>query len=427
MAYTENKTPAGEKNENKKQPGNFVARLCALLLAIILWFYVIRVENPTFERVFDYIPINISGVEEMLTVNGFSVISGYDGVVSVTLAGKQSDINRMKNSDVIATVDVSAVSIPGEHILPVSITTKGGYKVLAYEPTTLEVYVDTTLQRNVECIPQISYSKEENFVLGEAVVSPGTVKISGPATIVEKVHRAVTEVDFGKVSKSMEAVGSIKLVDEAGNEITNPYLKTNTNSVKVSLPVYKQKFLTPSVRFSDQSIPAEYFTVNFEPDILSVYGEASYIDAMSDKLVVGTVDPREITDVSTFEILLSSVNDDVEFADYDTIRVEVTLDPEIRGIKKTIPVYLSETDVKIVGGKEGATYDIKSKGILYIELRSAEKQELEQISAQDISLSIDLSTVGEPGEYKRDVTVSTNNPKIFASGKYSLTVGVEFE
>ena len=87
-------------SENNKKHNNFIARICALLLAVIMWFYVIRVDSPTYEDTFDSVPITLSGTEELLEKNGFSAISGYDGVVSVTLSGKQSDIMRLKATEV---------------------------------------------------------------------------------------------------------------------------------------------------------------------------------------------------------------------------------------------------------------------------------------------------------------------------------------
>ena len=74
-----------KKSAVKNRKSNFIARICSVLLAIILWFYVIRVDSPTHEKSFDFVPIQLSGVQEMLTESGFSVISGYDGMVSVTL------------------------------------------------------------------------------------------------------------------------------------------------------------------------------------------------------------------------------------------------------------------------------------------------------------------------------------------------------
>lgn len=416
-----NNTPATEK---KPHSSNWVARICALLLAIILWFYVIRVDNPTFERIFDYVPINLSGTEEMLTQNGYSVISGYDGVVSVTLAGKQSEVNRMKNSDIIATVDVSAVNSPGSHMLPVSITAKNGFKVVSYEPTTLEVYVDATLQRDVECIPKISYSKEENFVLGECTTDPVLIKISGPRTVVESVHHAETNVDFGKVTKSMEAIGNVRLVDESGNIVTNPYLKMQTSAVEVHLPVYKQKYLTPVIRFTDDIIPAEYFTVTFEPDMIFVQGEASYVDAVSDKIVVNSIDPKQIAEKSTYEILLSSINDKLDYLNGETVTVEISLDESIRNNKKVIPIYLSESTIKINGSKNGASYIAISPDILYIEARSADSEALEKLTADDVTLTADFSTVSESGNYRRDIVVTFKSNKVFTSEKYSANFNV---
>lgn len=412
-------------NDKKEKKGNFVARICALLLAIILWFYVMRVDSPTYERAFDYIPINLTGTEEMLSESGFSVISGYDGVVSVTLSGKQSDINRLKTSEIEASVDLSSVTQSGEHHLPISVTTKSGIKVIGYEPTAVEVYVDTTLQKDVEVKPRITYTKEESLVMGECVAEPTFIKVSGPATIVKSIDYALTEVDLGMVTKSMSATGGVKLCDEAGNTVTNPYLKTNVSSVDIKIPVYKQKYLTPVVRFTDDIIPEEYIDVAFSRNMISVQGDAEYIDALGDELVVASVDPKQIKDKTNIEVLLESVDPKLDYLDGDTISVDISLDPAVRNIKRTIPVYLSEAKIIVTGMGADAEYSVNAPEVLYIEARSVNLLELDKLTADDIVLRADLSTVTASGDYKREVVVEFDNPLIFTSEKYTVTFGVK--
>ncbi len=418
--------PNNPQNKKEKK-GNFAARLCALLLAIVLWFYVMRVDSPTYERTFDYIPIELTGTEEMLTESGFSVISGYDGVVSVTLSGKQSDINRLKTAEISASVDLSSVTMSGDHHLPVSVTTKNGIKVIGYEPTTVEVYVDTTLQKDVEVKPRITYTKEESLVLGEYVTDPALIKVSGPATIVKSIDYAVTEVDLGMITKSMSATGSIKLCDESGNTVTNPYLKTNVSSVGIQIPVYKQKYLTPVVRFTDDIIPEQYIDVTLSRNVVSVQGEAEYIDALGDELIVASVDPRQIKDKYNIEVLLESVDSELDYLDGDTISIDITLDPTVRNIKRIVPVYLSEANIIVTGTGGDARYTVNAPEIMYIEARSVNMMALDALTADGITLRADLSTVSASGDYKREVVVEFNDPQIYTAEKYTVTFGVEIK
>lgn len=414
-----------ESGSGKKRRNNFIARICALLLAVVMWFYVIRVESPTYEDTFDYVPINLTGAEQLLTDSGFSVISGYDGVVSVTLSGRQSDIARLKNSDIVASADISAITLSGEHSVPVNISAPGGIKVVGYEPTTLAVYVDSTLQRDVEVVPRVTYSKEESILLGEYVTNPAVIKVSGPATIVNTIDRAVAETDFGKISKSMSGTASVKLYDTSGNAVTNPYIKTNVSSVEVSVPVYKQKFLTPTVKFTDDIIPEKHINVSFSIPLLTVQGEAEYIDALGNEIIIAAIDPKQITEKSIYEVLLKNVDDRLEYTEGETITVEVSLDPALRNIKRTIPVYLKEANFKI-NGASGASYsvNINSPEVLYIEARSVNALELDALTAEDITLTADFSTINISGEYRREVMVSFDNPNIFTSQKYNVTFGV---
>ncbi len=416
-------TPDAEK---QKRRNNFVPRICALLLAVIMWFYVMRVDSPTYEKEFDYIPIELTGAEELLNSSGFSVISGYDGVVSVTLSGKQRDINRLKTGDITASVDLSSISLSGEHHLPVSITAKSGIKVIGYEPTALEVYVDTTLQRDIEVVPKISYNKEENLVLGEPSAEPALIKVSGPATIINSIKNAVAEADFGKITKSMNGTGTIKLYDAAGNVVTNPFIKTNVSSVNVRIPAYKQKYLKPVVRFTDDSIPAEYFNVSFSTETVKVQGEAEYIDSLGDSIVVLAVDPRQIKEKSSYEILLENIDENLEYPEADAIGVQISLDSSVKVNKRTIPVYMDEASFVITGLAPYASYEILTPQVLYIELRSINSDALDGITAQDIKLRADLSTVSGSGEYNRGVVVEVDDPEIYTSEKYTVTFNVNY-
>lgn len=408
----------------KKGTKNITARICSVVLAVILWFYVMKVDSPTYEKTFDYVPITLSGTQEILETSGLSVISGHDGVVDVTLSGKQSTVNKLKTSDIVASVDISSVTMSGKHLLPVNITTKSGIKVISYKPTTLEVYVDLTMQKDIQIRPHVAYSKEENVVLGEYATQPSMIKVSGPAEIIENIAYATAEADFGKITKSMSGVGRIKLYDTSDSLVTNPYVKTNVNSVNISVPVFKKKVITPVIKFSDNVIPQEYINVKMSRKNLTVQGESEYIDSLGEEMVVAVVDPKQITEKSTIEVLLPGVDSNLEYLDGETLNIDIDIAQSVLKNRRIIPLILNEANIEVKGIEKATGCRIKSPATIYIEARSAYPERLTDLTADKITIQADLSTVKVSGEYRRDVIVVFDDPKIYTSGEYNITFEV---
>lgn len=67
------------------------------------------------------------------------------------------------------------------------------------------------------------------------------LRYPGPEDVLKTVEAAEVSLDLGHISGSVSVTGNIVLVGKDGEEITNPYLKLQTSSVQVSVPVYIRK------------------------------------------------------------------------------------------------------------------------------------------------------------------------------------------
>ena len=69
-------------------------KIMSVLIAFILWFYVMAVESPVNEKTFRSIPITIEQTDSEL-----SLYSGYNTTVDITVSGKKSELNQISDSD----------------------------------------------------------------------------------------------------------------------------------------------------------------------------------------------------------------------------------------------------------------------------------------------------------------------------------------
>ena len=107
-----------EKN-NKSFISRFhiVPKLICVLFAFIIWIYVMTVDSPDNEEVFEDVPVTIMGTTALENERNLSIFSGYDALVDVTVRGQKSVISKYSSEDIVATVDVSKITEGGMYNL----------------------------------------------------------------------------------------------------------------------------------------------------------------------------------------------------------------------------------------------------------------------------------------------------------------------
>ena len=86
--------------------------ILAIVVALVLWLYVINVENPTGTAHLRELPVQLQG-EEILEENGLMVTDLSEDTVTVRLSGKKKTLMKISRKNVSFTVDVSSVTGAG--------------------------------------------------------------------------------------------------------------------------------------------------------------------------------------------------------------------------------------------------------------------------------------------------------------------------
>ncbi|MGI6150636.1 MAG: YbbR-like domain-containing protein [Christensenellales bacterium] len=228
------KSDANTQNNNASPQGNgffsrFGARevifmLISLLFAVVIWVYVLNVENPTREKIVRDVQISFSGEERLnsnqkLTVKGDRNAILTDATVVINVpANLYSEI---KAESITAQLDLSGISTPGKHTIKVTARVQGFSDVSIVSISPAEVTVDIDVIRERVLPVEIRYFGEmpEGFWRGEVALTPSSISLIGAASELGQINNAVVEVDLENTTESVYETANIILYDKDGNEI----------------------------------------------------------------------------------------------------------------------------------------------------------------------------------------------------------------
>jgi len=128
--------------ENKR-----VNMILSLLIAIALWAFVIGEVNPEASRVYRDIPIHLIH-ESVLDESGLAVLSSSDASLTVTVTGTRSEVNQIREKDIVATVDLDQAAI-GENQLRVDVKVPSKVEVEAQSINKVTVIVEQKIAKDV--------------------------------------------------------------------------------------------------------------------------------------------------------------------------------------------------------------------------------------------------------------------------------------
>ncbi len=166
-------------------------KLLALVIALGLWYGVTGQRKPTTVRV-SRVPLNFR-------LPGDTEISNEPRTdVEITLTGSKRALDAINVRDLIANVDVSDLR-PGEHsvaLTPERVTMglPDGVRFGDIQPGSLTLRLEPRVERELEVEVKYSGSVAEGYELQRVTAAPDKVKVRGPASHVNALQKAPTEV-----------------------------------------------------------------------------------------------------------------------------------------------------------------------------------------------------------------------------------------
>ncbi len=303
----------------------FAVMIIALLCAVLLWLYVLGYDSPDFEKKFSQISVTVVGNDELTERTGYTVISDMTFSFDVTVAGKKTDVNSMRETDITAYVDVSKVESEGGIYLPVNVIVPNGITVKSQSVSQAYLFIDEMVTAEVPVRVEVSdYKLPENTFIGDYTVSPVTVTVQGPRTDIEKISEAYANVTPGDITGSVTLNTSVELRGKDGSEIRpSAYLRQVDRSVSVTLPVYMTKRLPVKVQFIGGVFGVDNAVITLSADDILVKGTASALDAIDE--VALNIDETTLDTYSTIKKRVILPDGVENISGIETIEVNIQL------------------------------------------------------------------------------------------------------
>ena len=266
------------KKEVKKPDSKRVKTInivLSIVLAVILWAYVIGDVNPETEKTLVGVPLTVVG-EKDLAAQNLVVLTEFEDTVTAVINGRRSEIYGITADRLSARIDVSDC-VEGENQISIKVTAPSNVNEAAAKDGNMVVVVDrlVTEEKPVEIVVDGDLRPGSEIEISS--VNMETAKVYGPSTYVAEVDSVVGLLKAGDGEQDYSQTISLMAVDESGNavkgvEILDP--EVNVEAVKTLI-----KEVPVAVQYTGSPAPGVelIFPDSVTIDIKGKYGDISGI------------------------------------------------------------------------------------------------------------------------------------------------------
>lgn len=387
-------------------------KTASIILAFLLWMFVINTQNPIQPQEVSGIRISILGLDKLENM-GYEVTNKEEILnqnFKVVINGPRLETDTLvKNPQLItATLDLSVYM---NNLDKDSISELAVYSIRVNSDSNVVSVKDKKPQVNKVIIEKrdskeqrVTYEIEEGFnkkytLIGDEKpsISPEKITITGSKTDIDKVSEAkvlITAEDFSEDQLVNKL--PIILLDADGNEIKG--LEMSSATAEVKLPIGSEKTVPLVVKLKGQ-IREGYELINtmMSPNEVTLIGRAQALEKIKE-ITLQPIDLSQITKTDLIQVDMILPEGVITLGDTKvSVSVEVV---EENTLIYAIP--MEELNLTIEGLDEGLVCEIVTPSINVI--LSAVPSKLVAYKTSDIRATLDLSQY-QAGEYTVPLTI----------------------
>ena len=254
---------------------NWPAKILSLLVAIVMWFFIMRDQNPVMEVSY-VVPVQVQN----LAAN--YIVEDAPQSVRVVLSGPRDTIINLKSENLKAYIDASGVS-PGQNNVTIHFNSPSGMSLMEVKPDTITLTVDEYAEKKlpVEIVPlgQIS----DNVALKSVTVIPKEVTVSGRKQQVMAATRVVMKVNVSGQTKNFSSVADLEAWDNAGN-VLNVNINPAQGQAQYELNLLRKDKAVPVSAITVGQVAESYEVkgITIKPVQVTITGREEMVDMISE-------------------------------------------------------------------------------------------------------------------------------------------------
>lgn len=383
-----------------KLKNNLGLKIIAVVFAILLWWTVVNIDDPIDTKQY-VVDVAVTNAEVITNAGKSYQILDNTKTVTVTVKARRKVLSEIKTSHIVATADLREMQ---ESSVPIRVKVLGyekEYEAATAYPQNMQVRVENTMKKTFPITAVSTGSPRDGYVVGKMAVSPQSVDISGPESMVKKISKVVAKTDVSEVSADVTVETELVYYDAADNLIDKSLLTSNCdkNGVSVTVDIWHTKKV--ELEFDTTGIKTErgyVFTgIEVEPQTIRVAGTTEYLNALS-KLEI-RADELKKTNVSTNEEVIIDITkhlpENIIMADKNESNVVVRILVEKAGTKS---ILLPVGSIQVENAP--TKFELEKGPEQEVELQfSGTKEALEKLTSDNITAIVDMKKLTEAGTY----------------------------
>lgn len=308
---------------------NMSIKLISILVAVLLWMYVISEQNPYIIHIYRDVPVKLNNLD---TAN-FAIKEEEAGFkVSVRVRGRRATISELAKSEIKAEVNLRG-RMEGENLIPVAVTVPDNVELLDINPPEIMVTLEPIIEKQIPITVRLGGTPADGFAAMDPSAKPGEAVLKGARSVVESVKSAFVSVDISGKNRDVKGNFPLRVVDEKNGEVKNVTFRPET--VDVIVPIVKKADVEVIPKITGS--PAGGYAVSditVVPLTLSVTGEDEVVESLNELYTEGL----DITGLSQdiqkeVKVILPEGVRPVR-GEKDTVTVFINIEKEVEGSLK---------------------------------------------------------------------------------------------
>ncbi|WP_324825243.1 YbbR-like domain-containing protein [Sinanaerobacter sp. ZZT-01] len=355
-------------------------KILSIVIALLLWIYVIGEVNPTTQHTFTNVPVSLVSMET-LTSRNLAVAGDSEYTVDIVVEGQRADVSKLTMDEVVATADLFGFG-KGQSYIEVSVKVPENVKKIEVRPARIPVNIEELVAVSKPVRVTVSGLETGDQEVGNIKLKPSEIEVTGAKSQVDSVEYIQATLDATKVLENGSTL-QVTAVPIDGDETPVRNVRLSSEYVEISAKLFGVKTVKLNTKTTGELAEGYEISSIELPETIRIKGSKSVLRNLSEV----STEPIDITDISSNTTQRVKVNlpDGVELANTNkTIEAKIY----IRDVVSKEFEYSSD-EIQIEGLSEGYEASIQTSPVILKVI--GEESAMGLIQKEDFTLSIDLS------------------------------------
>lgn len=265
----------------RKMQNNWVAKVLSFLGAVLMWFYVMKEQNPITDATYT-VPVHVQNLSDKY------VVEDIPKQVIVHLRGPRNTILALAQNSLRAYVDLGDIS-PGQQNVPIQFVSPSGLALVSMTPDNATISVDEYMVKEFPVEVQQLGKVADDIAVKKISTVPKVVSVSGPKRLVATVSHVLLKVNMVDRKSNFTSSGVITAVNAAGGVVDGVTITPRQGQAQLELEQIRFEKNLPVTVSTVGEVPAGYVvrSITVDPQQAVVSGKESAIGGLSE---IRTVD-----------------------------------------------------------------------------------------------------------------------------------------